>query len=309
MHILTSSIRRTRPADLPALFEIRARTRENALDIEYLATLGITPASSAAAMLNGQVQGWLCEMAGQIVGFASGDRDSGEMLVLAVLPEYEGRGIGKRLLTEVVSWLVSCGCPRIWLTANRSPSGRAYGFYRHCGWRPTGELVDGDEVLEYFTVSSAALPDKVTSPLELVDVNRDNWQQCAALSVTAAQQALFPCSVLGWIAESRFEPSFRLHGLSVDAQLIGFAVTGVDPEDGEHWLLAFVIDAPHQGQGFGRAGMQALLAYFSAQRACRRILLGHRPENLSAARLYASFGFVPLRETPQEIICSLQLPR
>lgn len=141
-------IRPTTAADLPELFQLRAQTRENALSPEYLATLGITPETAATGLASGDTRGWLCEIDGRIVGFASGDRTSGEMLVLAILPDFEGRGIGRRLLNEVTGWLQHCGCPRIWLTANPDPDGRAHGFYRRCGWVPTGEISGDDEVLQ-----------------------------------------------------------------------------------------------------------------------------------------------------------------
>ncbi|WP_432720427.1 GNAT family N-acetyltransferase [Jeongeupia wiesaeckerbachi] len=142
-------IRETRSNDLPALFALRAQTRENALSVEALASYGITPESSAAAMLSGAIKGWLCEIDGRIVGFASGDRDGGEMLVLAILPDFEGRGIGKALLDHVVAWLQSLGHARIWLVANPDPAVRAHGFYRRCGWVATGELINDEEVMEY----------------------------------------------------------------------------------------------------------------------------------------------------------------
>jgi len=69
-------------------------------------------------------------------------------MVLAVLPEFEARGIGRRLLTLVVEWLRSCNHHRIWLAASPDPSVRAYGFYRSLGWHATGErLRNGDEIL------------------------------------------------------------------------------------------------------------------------------------------------------------------
>ena len=61
------------------------------------------------------------------------------VVVVAVLPEYEGRGVGERLLSR------RCGRP--WLAANPDPAGRSHGFYRSKGWRPTGEPVHDDEVL------------------------------------------------------------------------------------------------------------------------------------------------------------------
>ena len=47
---------------------------------------------------------------------------------LAVLPEYEARGIGSRLLTPVVEWLRLCGQHRLWLAASPNPKVRGYGF-------------------------------------------------------------------------------------------------------------------------------------------------------------------------------------
>jgi GNAT superfamily N-acetyltransferase len=66
-----------------------------------------------------------------------------------VLSEYEGRGIGKRLLEQAVAWLRSRGWRRVWLATNPDPKVRSYGFYRAHGWRGTGEIQQrgGDEIL------------------------------------------------------------------------------------------------------------------------------------------------------------------
>lgn len=83
--------------DVPELFKVRTSTRENAMTMEALAAIGVTPESTTDA-LSVNVAGWLCEVSGRIVGFSMGDKNTGEMLVVAVLPEYESRGIGKRLM-------------------------------------------------------------------------------------------------------------------------------------------------------------------------------------------------------------------
>ena len=152
-------------ADLPAVFDLRLSTVENAVTLEKLAEdYGITPESLAVAMET-HVQGWLCEDGagedgsgedgGRAVGFAMGDRANGEVQVVAVLPGYEGRGIGKALLLEVQAWLFSEGQEEIWLGANPDPGVRASGFYRRLGWRRTGVMKGGDEVLRL--QSTAAL--------------------------------------------------------------------------------------------------------------------------------------------------------
>lgn len=140
--------RQTRTSDAEACFSVRGRTREYPISREQLAAIGITPASFAAGLESGRVTGRVCEDDAQVVGFCSGDTETGEVLVLAVLPEYEGKGIGRRLLAEVVGELRAHGHRRLWLGASPDPATRAHGFYRSLGWKPNGEMDShGDEVL------------------------------------------------------------------------------------------------------------------------------------------------------------------
>jgi ribosomal protein S18 acetylase RimI-like enzyme len=146
-------IRETREADLERLFDVRARTRENPVSREQLAAVGITPASSAAALRSGDQKGWVCLDGPNVIGFCSADGVGGEVIVLAVLPEYEGRGVGRRLLAHAVEWLRARGAGRVWLAASPDPAIRAHGFYRAQGWRPTGQRDgNGDEILVFHGV-------------------------------------------------------------------------------------------------------------------------------------------------------------
>jgi GNAT superfamily N-acetyltransferase len=120
-------------ADVPALFIVRPKTRENAMTVEELARLGIDPRSVAEGLTQ-STRGWLCEDVGQVVAFAMADRATGEFLVIAVLPEYEGRGVGGRLMTFAKEWLAESGCARAWLTTDMDDRLRAYGFYLRYGW-------------------------------------------------------------------------------------------------------------------------------------------------------------------------------
>lgn len=140
--------RAMREDDVDELFDVRAATRENAISRERLAGMGITPASVADNLAAGRTRGWVCSCESRIVGFCIGESASGEVLVLAVLPEFEGRGIGKTLLSLAVDWLRSFRPGRIWLGASADPGTRSYGFYRSLGWRPVHEKdAHGDEVL------------------------------------------------------------------------------------------------------------------------------------------------------------------
>lgn len=141
------AIREMRVEDIPASFAVRFETVENRVTAESLERdYGITPASLAAAMAI-DVRGWICEDDGQAVGYAMGDRSTGEVQVVAVLPGYEGRGIGRDVLARVRDWLFAAGHDDIWLWANSDPDVRATGFYRRLGWRITDQTKGHQVVL------------------------------------------------------------------------------------------------------------------------------------------------------------------
>jgi ribosomal protein S18 acetylase RimI-like enzyme len=136
-------------ADAAECVALRGRTRENAISAATLASLGITAVSWANNIETGRLPGYVCTDDDRIVGYCFGDKHTGEIVVLAVLPQYEGRGIGKALLLQVVEDLRSLGYRRLFLGCSSDSSHRSHGFYRHLGWRPTGSFdVNDDEVLE-----------------------------------------------------------------------------------------------------------------------------------------------------------------
>jgi GNAT superfamily N-acetyltransferase len=136
-------------ADVDAMFHIRARTRDNAISPQRLAELGITPARLREALESGEVCGWLAvDGDDQAIGFCNVAPASGEVLVLAVLANCEGLGLGRALLAAAVSHLQSVGSPRPWLMAGADPALRSHGFYRAQGWQASGRHDDhGDEEL------------------------------------------------------------------------------------------------------------------------------------------------------------------
>lgn len=151
--------RRAVPEDAERCVDIRGRTRENAFSADQLRELGITPGTWAEGIRDGSFPGHVCSVGGTMVGYCFGDRDSGEIVVLALLPEYENRGIGKSLLQRVIDDFRTAGRQRLFLGCSADPAARSHGFYRHLGWKPTGERDGlGDEVLELLLPPTAAGP-------------------------------------------------------------------------------------------------------------------------------------------------------
>lgn len=147
--------RKSRTVDINDLFDVRSKTRENPISRARLAQMGVTHASLADGLESGLLCSWVCTSDERVVGFCIGDTSTGEVLVLAVLPDFEGLGIGKQLLRRVVDQLLVSELNSVWLAADSNPSIRAHGFYRFLGWRPTGEVLEnGDEILSYRGVES-----------------------------------------------------------------------------------------------------------------------------------------------------------
>jgi ribosomal protein S18 acetylase RimI-like enzyme len=126
--------RSIQPEDMAAIFAVRVATWHSPRAVEEMTALGITPETVMAMLACGSHRGWLCETDGRVVGFCMGNRETGEMWVIAVLKAYEGQGIGRRLLTHVEVWLWEAGWEEIWLTTDPDDTARAVGFYRHLGW-------------------------------------------------------------------------------------------------------------------------------------------------------------------------------
>ena len=141
--------RPARPDDAADCVAMRGKTRQNAYSEEQLRAVGVTRETWKDGIQSGSLPGHVCISDGTMVGYCFGDHDSGEIVVLAVLPDFENCGVGRELLDRTVRTLVEAGHRRLFLACSPYPESRSHGFYRHLGWRST-ETYDsnGDEILE-----------------------------------------------------------------------------------------------------------------------------------------------------------------
>lgn len=132
--------------DVPVIMRIRFSVRENMLS---------DPAKVTAAMcidyLDRLGRGWVCERAGEIIGFSYAARADGSIWALFVLPEYEGLGAGKRLLKAATDWLFAHGHQQIVLSTTVNT--RADRFYAAQGWQ-RAEMKDEEEVIYRLTAAA-----------------------------------------------------------------------------------------------------------------------------------------------------------
>gem|GEM_PF-2860016 len=128
------SLRSLTTEDIDTLLHIRTHTRENPLTLEELRDAGITQ-MTLRRYLTTTHRGWMAVVKEVPCGFVIVDEKFGEVWVIALLPEYEGQGIGRRLLAEASQRLFACGHRTILLETSPDMSHRAHRLYAAAGWQ------------------------------------------------------------------------------------------------------------------------------------------------------------------------------
>jgi diamine N-acetyltransferase len=138
-------------------------------------------------------------------------------------------------------------------------------------------------------------------------VARENFSALTELSVTP-EQTEFVAPNLYSLAEAYVEPTWTPLAIYAGDQLVGFAMFGRDDETGRWWIMRYVIDAEHQGRGFGTTALPGLIELIVERHGCSELFLGYEPNNDVASRLYARLGFAPTGEMiGGEIVARLDL--
>lgn len=144
--------------------------------------------------------------------------------------------------------------------------------------------------------------------IRIADITPENFTPCINLKVADGQENFVAPNVRS-IAESKIYPFLVPRAIYNGAEMIGFALHGREPETGKVYLARLMIDAAHQGKGFGRAAVKELIEEMCREYECEEIFLSFVPDNVGAAALYQSVGFERTGETDEsgEIIMRLKI--
>jgi diamine N-acetyltransferase len=127
-------------------------------------------------------------------------------------------------------------------------------------------------------------------------LTRDNLWDVVELKLHPGQEA-FVAPNIDSITNAYVEPTFVPLAVYASETLVGFLMYGQHPPDiGRWWVIRLMIDRDHQGQGYGRAAMKAVIAMMVERVGCEEIVTSFNPANEVASRLYASLGFRPTGE-------------
>ncbi|MCW6034535.1 GNAT family N-acetyltransferase [Pantoea sp. JK] len=137
-------IRTARLSDIEGMFDVRTSVIENHLSREEMRQMGITE-SVVGDMVEKSLCAWVATENNKIIGFSMIFPDEGCLFAAFVLPEYEGKGIGRRLVMLAEQELFQHH-DIAWLETDKNS--RAAKFYMQLGWGNETDLNGTDIKLE-----------------------------------------------------------------------------------------------------------------------------------------------------------------
>jgi diamine N-acetyltransferase len=148
--------------------------------------------------------------------------------------------------------------------------------------------------------------------ITLRELTRESWEEWVNLDV-AEHQRNFVSSNLVSLAEAQFYPGTVCRAVYADEVMVGFVMYGPDAEyapdeQGAYAFVRLMIDQHHQGKGYGRAAIAAVIEVIKNIPESRVLYTSYVPENTPAGHLYAAMGFQQTgRVLDGELIVALPL--
>jgi diamine N-acetyltransferase len=125
--------------------------------------------------------------------------------------------------------------------------------------------------------------------VSLREVTKQNVRDVLALEV-APEQTSYVATNARSIAEAHFEPRAWFRAIAAGEELVGFAMVYRDPTLPTFYVWRFMIDARHQGRGYGKRAMELLLDE-AREDGVDEVTLSVVPGDHSALDFYRRFGF------------------
>jgi diamine N-acetyltransferase len=152
----------------------------------------------------------------------------------------------------------------------------------------------------------ATRPDATTVTLR--EVTKDTVYDVCRLQVAAEQREYVAENAFS-IAQAHFEPKAWFRAIYADETPVGFLMLSDDPDVPRYFLWRLMVDAAHQGRGFGRRAITLLVEYVRTRPDAHELLVSYHPGGPRSPRdFYLKQGF---RDTERiedgEVVLSLPL--
>jgi diamine N-acetyltransferase len=141
----------------------------------------------------------------------------------------------------------------------------------------------------------------------LVEVTGETVRSICRLEVGPAQFRFVAPNAVSF-AEALFEPHAWYRAIAADGVPVGFLMVYDDPAQPICYLWRFMIDARHQGQGYGARAIELLVAHVRGRPGAAELKVSWVPGMGSPEGFYRRLGFEPTGEIDEgEVVARLAL--
>ena len=149
--------------------------------------------------------------------------------------------------------------------------------------------------------------DRTGRTISLAEITDDNWRAVADVAPHDDQRRFVAALGARYLLLSMRGGVWHSLAIVADDAVVGHVMWAHDGDDGTHWIGGMLIDAAEQGNGVGRAALDATIRLLTDRLEARQVRLSYHPDNKAAARLYAEAGFRPTGDTEDdEIVVALR---
>lgn len=133
-----------------------------------------------------------------------------------------------------------------------------------------------------------------SKPVILREITSRNIKAVLGLNVSKEQKKFYPHSNAYSIAEGQFpvddDPVWMRTIYAGDVP-VGFLMTSEAPDRGEYFLWRLMVDAKHQGKGYGFRAVELLIKRIKTSPNAKKLVTSHLKGEGNAGPFYQKLGF------------------
>lgn len=126
--------------------------------------------------------------------------------------------------------------------------------------------------------------------ITLREVDKKNVGSLIKLEV-AEEQRCFVAPNAASLAQAYVHPEAWPRAIYADDKPVGFVMLSVEQEKPEFWVWRLMIGSEHQGKGYGRAAMEAVIEHVRGLPGATELKLSFVPKPGNPRPFYESLGF------------------
>ena len=143
--------------------------------------------------------------------------------------------------------------------------------------------------------------------VSLREITKETVNSILNLSVTKEQEQFVASNAVS-IAQAHFSEDAWFRAIYADETPVGFLMLSDQPDKGEYFLWRFMVDAQHQGKGYGHRALELLIEYVKTRPNAKELFLSYVPGSGSPETFYRKLGFKHTGEQAgEELVMKLTL--